>query len=242
MFAHGLAGGIPDTRPLGSAVAGRKVFFAFRGHGGSSGAERGWNYADLAADLSAVAGEYGARRALGVSMGAGALCHLLAGRPDRFERLVFFLPAVLDTPRKAPARDRLEALAAAVESGDPDALARVVTAEVPESAAGTAGARAYVRQRVAALRGLGAGVPTGIAGALRALPDQTALPDADALRAVTAPALVVASQDDPAHPVEVAERLAELLPNAALHVYDEPGILWTARADLRTRLATFLNA
>src|SRR3954454_15874353 len=33
VFAHGLAGSIADTRPLGSAVAGRKVFFHFRGHG-----------------------------------------------------------------------------------------------------------------------------------------------------------------------------------------------------------------
>ena len=35
VFAHGLGGGIADTRPLGSGVAGRKVFFQFRGHGRS---------------------------------------------------------------------------------------------------------------------------------------------------------------------------------------------------------------
>ena len=35
VFAHGLAAGIADTRPLGSAVAGTRVFFQFRGHGGS---------------------------------------------------------------------------------------------------------------------------------------------------------------------------------------------------------------
>ena len=29
-FAHGLTGGIADTRPLGSGVSGRKVFFQFR--------------------------------------------------------------------------------------------------------------------------------------------------------------------------------------------------------------------
>ncbi len=213
------------------------MFFTFRGHGRSSGAPSGWSYADLTADLAAVADAYDARRALGVSMGAGALCRLLAAQPDRFERLVFFLPAVLDTPRPAAARGHLAALAAAVESGAPDELAQVIAAEVPRSFAGSAAAGAYVKQRMAALHGLGA----GIAGALRALPDQIALDDASALRAVTAPALVVTSKDDPQHPVEVAERLAELLPNATLHVYDEPGILWTARADLRKRLATFLN-
>jgi len=218
------------------------VFFTFRGHGRSSGAPSGWSYVDLAADLAAVADAYDARRALGVSMGAGALCRLLAAQPDRFERLVFFLPAVLDTPRPAAARGHLAALAAAVESGAPGALAQVVAAEVPRSYAGSAAADGYVKQRMAALHGLGAGTPAGIAGALRALPDQLALDDASALRAVTAPALVVTSKDDPQHPVEVAERLADLLPNATLHVYDEPGILWTARADLRKRLATFLNS
>ncbi|HWB35544.1 MAG TPA: hypothetical protein VHA75_05910, partial [Rugosimonospora sp.] len=30
-------------------------------------------------------------------------------------------------------------------------------------------------------------------------------------------------------------------PQATLHVYDHPGPVWTARADLRTRIATFLN-
>jgi len=170
-------------------------------------------------------------------MGAGALCRLLADDPDRFERLVFFLPAVLDTPRAPAARERLTALADAVESGPDERLAEVVAREVPPSAAGTPAARAYVRQRVAALRG-----HHGIATGLRTLPDLTALADAEALRKVTAPALVLACQGDPQHPVDVAERLAGLLPSATLHVYDEPGVLWTARADLRARIATFLNS
>lgn len=241
LFAHGLAGGIPDTRPLGSGVAGRRVYFAFRGHGASSGSDRAWGYADLAADLRVVADAYGARRAVGVSMGAGALCRLLAAEPGRFDRLVFFLPAVLDEPRSRPARERLNALADAVESGDPAAVAAVVAAEVPPSAAGGSAAMAYVRQRVAALLGAGAAAPGGIAGALRAMPDEVAVPDAAALRAVTAPALVLACEGDPQHPEGVAERLAGLLPAASLHVYAEPGVLWTARADLRTRISAFLN-
>jgi pimeloyl-ACP methyl ester carboxylesterase len=80
-----------------------------------------------------------------------------------------------------------------------------------------------------------------VATALRSLPDLTALDDAAALRSVQAPALVIGSHGDPQHPAEVAERLAELLPSATLHLYDEPGILWTARADLRSRIAGFLN-
>ncbi|MGH3736490.1 MAG: alpha/beta fold hydrolase, partial [Micromonosporaceae bacterium] len=110
LFLHGLAGGIPDTRPLGSGVPGTKVFTHLRGHGGSSPLTPGWGYADLAGDVAALADAVGATQALGVSLGAGALCRLLAGRPDRFARVVFFLPAVLDQPRP---RARFESLAAA---------------------------------------------------------------------------------------------------------------------------------
>jgi hypothetical protein len=39
----------------------------------------------------------------------------------------------------------------------------------------------------------------------------------------------------------VAERLADILPDASLHVYDEPNVLWTQRADLRRRISGFLN-
>ena len=55
VFAHGLAGDITGTRPLGSAVAGRRVFFHFRGHGRSDSPPGPWSFADLAADLRAVA-------------------------------------------------------------------------------------------------------------------------------------------------------------------------------------------
>ena len=99
VFAHGLGSGIEETRPLGSAVPGSRVFFHFRGHGRSTAPAGTWSYADLATDLLAVADRFDASRALGASLGAGALCRLLADRPDRFERLVFFLPAVLDEPR-----------------------------------------------------------------------------------------------------------------------------------------------
>src|SRR5690349_9871014 len=118
VFAHGLGGSIGDTRPLGSAVLGRKVFFHFRGHGRSAAPGGVWTYADLARDLRAVADLSGATRAVGASMGAGALCRLLADNPTRFDRAVFFLPAVLDEPRPVAAKQRLTMLLEAIESGD----------------------------------------------------------------------------------------------------------------------------
>jgi pimeloyl-ACP methyl ester carboxylesterase len=236
VFAHGLGNGIAETRPLGSAVHGRRVFFQFRGHGESDAPDGLWTYEDLARDLRAVADLTGATRALGVSMGAGALCRLLAESPDRFVRAVMFLPSVLDTPRPLAARERLGALLAAIESGDVADVAEVLEEEVPPSQRNSPAAWSFLRQRIDQLmsHGLGAG--------LASLPDQVAVADRTALRAVSARVLVIGCHGDVLHPAAVAEDLAAILPNATLHLYDKPGVLWTQRADLRDRIAGFLNA
>lgn len=239
VFAHGLGRAIPETRPLGSGVAGTRVFFSFRGHGRSSAPATGFGYGELAKDLRAVADSCGATRAVATSMGAAALCRTLADDPARFERLVFFLPAVLDRPRHDDVRRDVGALLDAVAVGDRDAVAAAVRAELPAAVAGTPAGEAFVAQRVAGLLG-----PPDLAAAYRAVPGNAPPlpPGADALRAVTAPALVLASRGDTLHPLSVAERLAGVLPNATLHVYDRPDVLWTARADLRRRISGFLNA
>ena len=54
-------------------------------------------------------------------------------------------------------------------------------------------------------------------------------------------ALVLGCRGDEVHPVAWAERLAGLLPEADLHVYDDPAVLWNNRRDLRERISTFLD-
>jgi 3-oxoadipate enol-lactonase len=234
-FAHGLASGIAETRPLGSGVAGRRVYFHFRGHGRSDAPPGPWTYGDLSRDLRAIADLSGATRALGASLGAGALCRLLAESPERFTHAVFFLPAVLDEPRAEAARSRLTALLAALESGDLSSVADAVAAEVPPSARNTTSGWAHVRQRVDQL------MRDGLAPALAGLADEVAVADPAVLGRVTARSLVIGCGGDDVHPVRVAERLAAALPDADLHVYDRPGVVWTARADLRERIGAFLN-
>ncbi len=235
VFAHGLGNGIATTRPFGSGVTGRKVFFQFRGHGRSDAPDGSWSYLDLARDLRAIADLAGATRAFGASLGAGALCRLLVESPDRFERLVFFLPAALDRPRGPVARARLSELLDAVESGDASAVAEVVSAELPPAVRNTPAGWAYLRQRLDHL------LRDGLAAGLADLPEQAPLADAGPLAAVTASALVIAAEGDDLHPVEVAEQLAAALPRATLHRYARPGVLWTERADLRGRISDFLN-
>jgi len=235
VFAHGLGNGIATTRPFGSGVAGRRLFFQFRGHGRSEAPPGPWTYLDLARDLRAIADLGGASRAFGASLGAGALCALLAESPERFEKLVFFLPAVLDQPRGPVAWERVSALLEAVESGDASAVADVVSLELPVAVRNTPAGWAYLRQRLDQL------LRDGLADGLATLADQVPLSDATALAAVTAPALVIGCAGDDLHPVEVAEQLAAALPQATLHVYDRPGVLWSERADLRGRISGFLN-
>ncbi|NIL41682.1 alpha/beta hydrolase [Salinispora arenicola] len=235
VFAHGLGSGIATTRPFGSGVTGRRLFFQFRGHGRSDAPPGPWSYLDLARDLRAVADQGLATRAFGASLGAGALCRLLADNPVRFDRLVFYLPAVLDRPRGEVARRRFVALLGAVGSGDAAQIAEAVQAELPPAVRNTPAGWAYLRQRLDQL------MRDGLAPGLVDLPGSVPVRDVAKLAAVTAPALVIGCVGDELHPVEVAEQLAAALPQATLHVYDRPGVLWTKRADLRERISAFLN-
>ena len=101
VFAHGLAGSIETTRPFGSGVSGSRTFFHFRGHGASAAPESDWTYAALAGELEAVAGHVRATQALGVSMGAGALCALLEREPGPVRA-----PGARDPGRGRPAAQR----------------------------------------------------------------------------------------------------------------------------------------
>jgi pimeloyl-ACP methyl ester carboxylesterase len=236
VFAAGLGGTIAETRTLGSGVAGTRVFFDFRGHGASgSPAHGGWSYDALAGDLRAVADATGATRAVGVSMGAAAVMGVVAETPERFSRLVFFLPAILDQPRRDVATGRLGRVAARIEAGDDGAVAELLMAEVPAALRSAPGVDAYVRDRARALSG------RAVAGLVRALAETRPVRDRVALAAVGAPSLVIGQEGDEVHPAGVARALAATLPNARLHVFDAPGGLWAHRAALRPLLAAFLD-
>lgn len=235
VFAHGLAHGIPHTRPLGRAVRGRKVFFQFRGHGQSEAPPGPWGYPELARDLRSIADLSAATQAVGVSLGAGALCRLLAESPNRFDRLVFYLPAALDESLADGARQRLASMLAAAQAQDINQVSEAIYAELPPAVRGSRQAWSYLTSRLDQL--LHVPLATGYAD----LPQQVPVPDLTALHAVSAPALVIGCVADPMHPASVARRLAEALPHATLHVYEKPGAFWTHRADLRERVSTFLN-
>jgi 3-oxoadipate enol-lactonase len=131
---------------------------------------------------------------------------------------------------------RLARLFAAIESGEAAAMAQAVEAEMPPSVRNSPAGWAYLRQRVEQLQ------QDGLAPELDTLWREPALPSLEPLRAVTAAVLVIGCVGDEVHPVSVAERLAGVFPQATLHVYDRPAVLWTNRQELRERISGFLNA
>jgi pimeloyl-ACP methyl ester carboxylesterase len=233
VLGHGLAGSIDETRPLGSGVVGRRAFLHFRGHGWSVAADDRWDYAGLADDLLAVAGAVGATRALGVSMGAGAVLATLAADPYRFDKVVLVAPATLDRP--SGSGGRFERMADLVDAGDLVGLSALLLDDVPPDARATEQGRRYAEQRAARLIG------TGVARALRSIPGQPAVVDRAVLARVRCPVLVVGHEGDAAHPADVAREIAAALPGATVHVYEQPGPMWHAPRHLRRLIAGFLN-
>jgi pimeloyl-ACP methyl ester carboxylesterase len=235
VFAHGLAGSIETTRPFGSGVSGSRTFMHFRGHGASTEGDAPWAYTALAEELRAVADTVGATQALGLSMGAGALCALLAAAPLRFERLVFVMPAVLDQPRADEAMDRLLEMAQRVDDRDVEGLTSLLLEGEPAPVRTLTAARLWYGRQAAAMVG------TPVSRTLRALPAAVPLTDRRVLAAVTAPVLVIAQEQDPLHPVWVAEQLADQFPDARLEVMAPGGLLWHHRARLRELIGGFLS-
>ena len=209
VFAHGLTNSCAELAAFTPMAPGTKVRFCFRGHGHSSTPAVGsYHYEDFARDLEAVADDTGATRAVGTSVGAGALAHLLARRQDRFDRVVFLLPVTLDGP--IGDRPMFERTAELLEALPPD---EAIEAILQESG------RARLYETQPALRELDLLLwqdmnPVGVARAIREVVRDSAVTDLDALGDVEARALVIAREGDTIHPASVARRLAEVMPNA----------------------------
>ncbi len=189
----------------------RVVRWDARGHGRSGGgldpAEYTWD--ELARDLLALADALGVDRfvAGGVSMGTATGLHAAAIAPGRVLGMVLVLPPTAYETRAAQAGD-YRAGADLVEREGVDRYVEHANAQpVPEIlrafASGFRFAPDVALERLpAVLRGAGA----------------SDLPRPEVVRTLTAPALILAWDGDPGHPLRTAETLAELLPDAELHV------------------------
>lgn len=235
LFAHGLAGSIAETRPFGSGVSGTRVFMHFRGHGRSSALDTPFSYAELAEEALAVQERFAATRALGVSLGAGALLRAATRAPDRFERLALLIPATVDRARTGVSVGRVDAMAEMAEAGNVEGLTDLLLAEQPAELAERRVVRMWARQQAERF------VVPELTAVMRQVPVSYPIADADELRRLTMPILVVGQDGDEAHPSWVARELADALPDAELEIFPPGGVVWTHRARLREVLTHFLN-
>jgi pimeloyl-ACP methyl ester carboxylesterase len=236
VFAHGLTNSCLELAAFTPFAPGTKVRFCFRGHGHSDVAPEGaYRFEDYAADLAAVAHAFDATRAVGTSLGAGALTHLIAAEPVRFERLVFLLPAVFDRPMPShPMSLRTAELLETLPKEE--AIAQIM------SEAG----REDDYERLPGLRDFDVLQwqvldPVGAARAIREIAGQRAVEDRSRLALVSAPALVIAREGDSLHPAGVAEELEAVLPNAELVMLASEADLFAQIPVLVERVTAFLR-
>jgi pimeloyl-ACP methyl ester carboxylesterase len=189
----------------------RVVRWDARGHGESGGgaepAEYTWD--ELGRDLIELAGVLSVAHLVagGVSMGAATVLHAAALAPDRVVGLVLVLPPTAYETRAAQADD-YRAGAALVEREGLDAYVESANAQpVPE----------ILRAFTSGFRFTPAVAPERLPAVLRGA-SASDLPAPDVVRTLAVPALILAWDTDPGHPLRTAETLAELLPDAELHV------------------------
>ncbi|KAA2255221.1 alpha/beta hydrolase [Solihabitans fulvus] len=214
------------------ADAGRRLLrYDARAHGRSTGrpVEADYAFPSLAGDLLALLDHVGADGrvdGIGASMGSGTVLWAATLAPGRFRRLVLTMsPTAWDT-RPAQAAGYQAAATFVEQQGKAAWVAAMSTMAPPPVLADVPGfpPEFDVAENLlpALLRGLAS----------------SDLPDQETLATLDLPVLVLSWDGDPGHPVSTAEKLAEVLPDAELHVSHDS-------ADVRTwadRAAAFLAA
>lgn len=234
VLAHGLTNNRNELAAFTPLVPGTKVRFDFRGHGRSSAPPTGYRFEDFARDVDAVATAFGATVAVGTSLGAGALGNLVCRVPERFERMVWLLPAGLDVP--FPLKDRYHELAVGLEGTTPQRALEAILND-PQRVAEYVETpwRRDVDRMLWDHRD-----PDGLARAIHGVVEDRPIPDRELLREVAIPTLIVCIEGDEIHPAELGRILAGLMPNAELLVYPSQAALFEQLPALVARVSAFI--
>jgi 3-oxoadipate enol-lactonase len=233
------ATGIFDWTPLlGQA---RVIRYDARGHGASDiGPDpQRQTWPELALDMLGLLDFLDIKQAIGggASMGCGTLLHAACRAPERFPALVLALPPTAWSGRR---NQTLLYRTVGMLAANPviDVVVRGFSAvrdklpaprRTPRRALISAGMDQFLRE------------PRRTVGPFNGAA-RTDLPDEAALGALSMPCLILAWADDRMHPVPVARRLHELLPDSELMIAtsDEDVLEWPKRvaeflAGLQTR-------
>jgi pimeloyl-ACP methyl ester carboxylesterase len=201
----------------------RQISYDARGHGQSSPASigNGYGYAELAADLGAIAADRGADRPVlvGHSMGCHTAAAYALEHPGEVAAVVLEGPVTLGLPASEETLAYWESLADGLERSGFEGFMEAYEAGLEADPAWTETALRITRERMQLHRH-----PEALAQALREVPRSLPFDGLAELETLDIPALVVASYDeaDPGHPYAIAEEWSERLPHARL-VSEEPG-------------------
>ncbi|MBE8146836.1 alpha/beta hydrolase [Brevibacterium casei] len=250
LFSHGFAGAIRDTRPFGTGISGTKHFLHLFGHGGRPSPGPGWDYALIAEALAEALTATSATRALGVSMSAGGLLRLLSdGHPviEGLEKVALVLPASFAGFPAEVVRSHsayLESLRGLVAAGDVEGITDLMLSRETAEVADLLPARAWTRTKAENLvttdmsDGLGLALEIAVDGQYLCGGLDAAL---ERLRDFPGEVLVLTHEDDPAHPVFIAEEIAAAIPDSRLEVPPAGSILWRGRHEVRRILGDFFG-
>ena len=222
LWAHGLTSSIAAERDSGvfqwEEIPGVDVIrYDARSHGrsGAGTAPEDHEWSALADDYLAVADDQEAQSfvAGGASMGCATVLFAALKAPERVHALVLAIPPTAWETRATQADTYLRSVEF-LEANGLDAFieaSRKLPAQPPWSEP----------RREVRFRHLAQSDPAALALALRGAA-QSNLPPRDEVATITAPALILAWDDDPGHPVSTAQSLHELLGGSQLLVARSP--------------------
>jgi 3-oxoadipate enol-lactonase len=204
----------------------RVIRWDARGHGESDGAPVADDYKwdNIGRDLLGLADAMGIDRfaAGGASMGGAAALHAAVEAPQRVMALILMIPPTAYDTRDEQA-DLYRAAAVLVERLGMDAyleqLKSLPVADVVAEFGDRFRAVPHVSEKL---------LPSVLRGAAA-----SDLPSADAVRAVSAPTLLLPWVGDAGHPMTTAQRLLQTLPDVQIHVAHQLRDVgtWTDRVD-----------
>lgn len=141
-------------------------------------------------------------------MGAATTLRFALRHPERVERLLITAPAFGDQPN--PVAERLTDMGRAITKLGLDEFLRLAAIRQRDELGWSPEAIACVRANFASHD------PASLAVALGTVPDWLVFSDLSVLSKLIAPGCVLAWENDPLHPFELARRVALALPNARM--------------------------
>lgn len=239
VFAHGLTGHHRVTRlelePLADRY--RLILFDQRGHGASTPVTDPALYDPrrMAGDMRAVLDALGIERAIigGESMGAATALVFALEHPQRVQALLLTAPAFGDTPN--PDRERMLDMGRNLTRLGMEGFLALAAQRQREQFNWTPDLIAFVAGM------LGAHDPASLATALLTVPSWQPVPDLTVLARLEVATCILAWEQDPVHPIELARRMAAILPRARLELLDPLPALFRDPPEVGRRYRRFLE-